>query len=124
MLIFYVDDDSDDREMFADAIREIDPKIICHLFDDSESMLAFFDETVTLPDFAFVDINMPRINGYECAKAIRARKSLRNVEIVMFSTTFNPNDKKADSIRSKVQFLDKPSRFTDLVSALKKVLLK
>ena len=92
MLIINVDDDSDDSEMFAAAIAEINPGIECISLESGIKLIEFLKTTKTFPDFIFMDINMPKFNGYESAQAIRANKELGAIQIVMYSTAFSPND--------------------------------
>ena len=92
MLILNVDDDSDDREFFKEAIRAVDPQIDCMVFQSGEELLTFLDNSTSIPDYIFIDINMPRMNGYECAQEIRPRQITADTQIIMYSTAFNPRD--------------------------------
>lgn len=92
MLIFNVDDDSDDREIFSDVIKSVNPQIACVLFESGEDLLDFLASNVALPDFIFIDINMPKMNGYECVQQIRSHDMFREVKIIMYSTSFNPEE--------------------------------
>ena len=122
MLILYVDDDGDDREMFFDAVREIDPQISCIVFDSGQSVLDYLQTTGTLPNYIFIDINMPRMNGYECAKAIKSKKKLKNIQIIMYSTSFNPHE-LAEFSALGIKFLDKPNKFMNLVHSIKSLIM-
>ncbi len=122
MLILYVDDDGDDREMFFDAVREIDPQISCIVFDSGQSVLDYLQTTGTLPNYIFIDINMPRMNGYECAKAIKSKKKLKNIQIIMYSTSFNPHE-LAEFTQFGIKSLDKPNKFTNLVHSIRHLIL-
>src|SRR5688572_18234623 len=94
MLILNVDDDSDDREFFSDALKEVDPSIPCVLFENGQQLLYYLDGAKTLPDYIFIDINMPKMNGYECAQEVRSHYLTGETQIVMYSTAFNPADKE------------------------------
>ena len=122
MLIVYADDDADDREMFSDAIREIDPQISCMVFESGQSVLSYLNTTRTLPDFIFIDINMPKMNGYECAKAIKSKPKLKNIRIIMYSTSFNPHE-LAEFSELEIKFLDKPNKFINLVHSIRSLIL-
>ena len=122
MLIAYTDDDADDRELFSDAIREIDPQISCMVFESGQSVLDYLNTASTLPDFIFIDINMPRMNGYECAKAIKSKRKLKNIHIIMYSTSFNPHE-LAEFTELGIKFLDKPNKFINLVHSIKSLIL-
>lgn len=122
MLILNVDDDIDDREMFCDALKAIDPEISCMQVESGLKAVEFLRKN-EVPDFIFVDINMPKMNGYECVEEIRSISHLRKVPIIMYSTTFNPND-QVNFTNLGIQYLIKSSRFAEVVSAIKKMIYK
>lgn len=93
MLILSVDDDSDDREFFGDAIKAVDPEIPFEVFANGEDLLYYLERSESTPDYIFIDINMPKMNGYECAEEIRSNYPAGETKIVMYSTAFNPEDR-------------------------------
>ncbi|SHG73222.1 Response regulator receiver domain-containing protein [Chryseolinea serpens] len=121
MLIINVDDDADDREMFCEALRAIDELISCVQHDSGQKALEFLRSHPETPDFIFVDINMPKMNGYECVYAIRSIDHLQHVPIVMFSTAFNPHLQHPEE--KNVTFVAKSSRFNELVESIKALIL-
>jgi DNA-binding response OmpR family regulator len=121
MIILNVDDDFDDRELFCDALKAIDPGITCFQANGGEKALDFLSTSGTIPDFIFIDINMPRMNGYECVKAIRLNKDLKSLQIVMYSTSFNPKDVDKFSDLG-VRFLTKPNKFSELVTLIRNMI--
>ena len=123
MLVLNVDDDSDDRELFCDALKAIDPQISCLHFDSGDTILDFLKTNEKVPDYIFIDINMPRMNGFECVRQIRANTNLKQVPIVMFSTAFNPNDLKEYS-NLGINFLTKPTNFANLIESVKSQISK
>ena len=92
MQIVNVDDDPDDREMFCEAISRIDSRIQCTEIKSGEDAIEFLSKSEISPDYIFMDINMPRMNGYECVKEIYHYSNLKNTIIIMHSSTFNPRD--------------------------------
>lgn len=123
MLIFYVDDDSDDRELFSYAIKSVDPRIVLVAFESGEDLLTFIRSGTPLPDFIFMDINMPKMNGYECVQEIRSREIFNTVKIIMYSTSFNP-DEQSRFNQPGVDFLIKPSELENLVQYIEMLIVK
>ena len=123
--IYLADDDSDDREFFADAVSEIDPGVILkqapdgmHLMDDLLSLSG-----PELPEFIFLDINMPGKTGLECLKEIRNFSgALKEVNIVMLSTSSDPENIRRASELGATFYAVKPSCFERLKSLLEEVL--
>lgn len=121
MLILNVDDDIDDREIFSDAVKAVDPGIPCVLFESGPELLHFLKENETAPDFIFIDINMPKMNGHECAEEICANNVSGDTQIVMYSTAFNPKD-LGNFEKQGFKYLIKQSRFNDLVHSIKNII--
>jgi len=124
-LIYLADDDSDDREFFADALLEIKPDVILKQAHDGmhlmDNLLALSGPE--LPEFIFLDINMPRKSGLECLAEIRnSEGTLKEVSIVMLSTSSDPENIKRASELGATFYAVKPSCFERLKSLLEEVL--
>ena len=121
MLILNVDDDRDDREFFSDAIKAVNPETPCVLFKSGDELLNFLGNSQAAPDYIFIDINMPRMNGYECAQQVKSNYLSGDTQIVMYSTAFNP----ADVVRfdkEGFKYMVKQNSLSDLIRSLKKVI--
>jgi CheY-like chemotaxis protein len=124
MLILIVDDDNEDRELFREAIAEIDPAIRCYSAQDGKEALNQMNhELVVLPDFIFLDINMPVMNGRECLIEIKKSTRLRQIPVIMYSTTSDTNEISGFYTLGAHDFLIKPSTFKKLVEALSSILI-
>lgn len=118
MLILSIDDDSDDREILCDAVKTVDNEVSCIEMENGIDALEFLSNTEILPDYIFIDINMPKMDGYECVKMIKSIPRLKNIQLVMHSTTFNPGDLIAFT-KQDVKHLPKLSQFSELVKLIK-----
>ena len=86
--IFLAEDDEDDFLLFQDAISDHKETInLCWLKDGEELMIALKEENPEMPDMLFLDINMPRKNGFECLTEIRQDKTLAQLPVIIFSTS-------------------------------------
>lgn len=121
MLILNIDDDVEDREMFREAIRAVDPVISCIQHESGLNALEFIADSEIVPDYIFIDINMPKMNGYECVKEIRLLPGTKKIPIIMYSTAFNPND-QVDFKKLGIKYLTKSSRFSELVESIKNLI--
>ena len=63
--VFIVDDDQDDREIFIEAIAEIDKSFNCITAENGEEAIRKLHAGVFVPNFIFLDLNMPRMYGRE-----------------------------------------------------------
>lgn len=55
--------------------------------DGEQLMKRLINETSELPHLLFLDLNMPRKNGFECLKEIKNNKKLENLPVVIMSTS-------------------------------------
>src|SRR5687768_1190491 len=87
MLILIVDDDLDDISLFCDAVREIDADSECLLAKNGKEALILLETLAELPDIIFIDINMPIMNGKEFLLIGKQHSRLKDIPMVMYSTT-------------------------------------
>lgn len=120
MQIVNVDDDQDDRDMFCMAVRTIDPEIQCIQIESGEDAIALLNSEIS-PDLIFIDINMPKMNGYECVREIYQYPNLKNSRIVVFSSTFNPRD-QGEFVGLGLTYLLKTSSLKSLVESIKELI--
>ena len=120
MVILYADDDEDDRLTFAEMLSEIDPAIKLIQAEDGLHTMDFL-ENGNLPDFIFLDINMPVLNGYETLAEIRKDARFLKTKVIMFSTTtYHKGYDKYASLNAR--FVSKPNSIKEGVDILKNIL--
>jgi len=116
MTILLVDDDLDELILFNEAIDEVDESINFITSIDGERCLEML-KNVT-PDVILLDINMPKMGGKECLAVLREDENLKDIPVVMYSTTISPSD--AEFFKELgIPFKKKPTDFADLVSFVK-----
>lgn len=90
--VLLADDDTDDRSFFEKALREIPIETHLTFVQDGEQLMNYLSENSEhLPDVLFLDLNMPRKNGFECLYEIKEDNKFKDLSVVMFSTSF-PQD--------------------------------
>jgi CheY-like chemotaxis protein len=115
---FLVDDDKDDQEIFLMALQDIDHPITCFFADDGvEAITRFNSDPSFLPDYIFIDINMPRMNGMECLEAVKTSNAIKHIPVYMISTSADPAIIARSKAMGAVDFIVKPSS-VDLLTSL------
>ncbi len=118
-LFFIVDDDIDDQELFIEAVSEVDKSIRCISASDCEEALDLLKNSkIELPDMIFLDLNMPRLNGKQCLIELKKQGHLRNIPVIIYSTSSERRDVEETSRLGAAYFLTKPNKFEDLCEAL------
>lgn len=86
--VLLADDDADDRLFFEQAIAQVSQPTTLTILNDGEELMEFLsDEKNEIPSVLFLDINMPRKNGFECLTSIKLNDRLRRMPVVVFSTS-------------------------------------
>lgn len=119
--VLLVDDDEDDRCIFGMAISTLPYNISLKAFQEGPAALQHLGKKLSVPDFIFLDLNMPVMNGYVCLQAIRELPHQKNTPVVM-QTTANVNLHKREFISQGANFYyRKPFTLQDLTGILKAI---
>ena len=120
--IVLIDDDHDDYEIFLMALAAIDKSMQCTYYDDARQALnEMVPNTANKPDYIFLDLNMPALNGKECLKVIKQTAHLANIPSILYSTSIMPSDETAIMALGAHSFFTKPHSHDGLVNALRKI---
>ena len=117
--ILLIDDDEDDFYFFSEAVKNISNQINVSYIQESDTGSEKLEELH--PDLIFLDINMPRNNGFECLKKLKESR-YKDIPVVMYTTTRNAQSIKKAYESGAHLFFTKPFDFNILVSALKDIL--
>ena len=87
--ILLADDDKDDRLFFENALKEITIPTQLKTVNDGEELMDYLGKSLEhLPDILFLDLSMPRKTGYECLSEIKENIKLKDIHVVVFSTSY------------------------------------
>ncbi len=107
--ILLADDDIDDCIFFKCALEKspIATKLVT-VHDGMELMQLLTSDAYKLPDVLFLDLNMPRKNGFECLSELKLSLQLKHLPAIMYSTS-NDQDVVSRLYRNGAQyFIRKP----------------
>jgi CheY-like chemotaxis protein len=125
--IMVVDDDEDDIQLLHEALSEIrcTARLVPLLSADDFIHFLFGQELEVensrniwpslVPDLILLDVNVPKVNGWQLLKFIRSHRALSCCKVVMLTTSANPNDRQKCKLAGADLYLVKPSSFTELV---------
>lgn len=117
-LLFLVDDDIDDHEIFKSALAKVGEELTLLTATNGYEALEALSVADTLPDYIFVDLNMPRMGGLQFLKEIKQTETLKDIPVIIYTTSSNPGDIAKTKELGAVSFVTKPSRFSELCSFL------
>lgn len=118
----YIDDDAEDREFFNEAVKGIDPSLMCYMAHDGQEALNDLREMIVMPDFIFVDVNMPVMNGRQFLLEIKKIPRLRSIPVIMYSTTSHCDEIRKYLELGAYKVLIKPNSLSKIETLVKSVL--
>ncbi|WP_343691700.1 response regulator [Chitinophaga sp.] len=121
--VLIIDDDADDRLFLTEAITDVSPGSHMHSCNSGlEALDLLTKKMIDLPDFIFLDLNMPKMNGKECL--VELKKILRQTltKIIVMSTSNMKRDIEDALQLGAHLFFTKPSTYTELCSHVKKII--
>jgi CheY-like chemotaxis protein len=120
--ILLVDDDSDDRELFREAISSAATQLSFKEAEDGTEAFRMLNSSPdNLPEVIFLDINLPIISGWECLTRIKSDDVLKNIPVIIYSTSSHDRDIKIAYELGALSFVTKPHTYTDLIVLIKKI---
>jgi CheY-like chemotaxis protein len=116
---FLVDDDVDDLEIFALAVEDLRVGVHCVTAADGiDALEKLRNDDGFTPDFIFLDLNMPRMNGKQCLLEIKKIQRLSSTPVIIYSTSSNRKDIDDTLKLGASHFLTKPSSISSLTQEL------
>jgi CheY-like chemotaxis protein len=121
--IFLADDDEDDQFMFQEALREIPaPTNLVTASDGEQLMEVLHSMNDNLPDVLFLDLNMPRKNGFQCLVEIRQNERFSSLRTIILSTSYEEEVIERLYENGADHYIKKPTEFSDLKMIIERVL--
>ena len=118
-----IDDDTDDIELFREALREVDDEIECQGESDAQHALdGLLDGHSRYPNVIFLDVNMPSVTGWEVLEKLKKLDNTRHIPVVMYSTSSHTRDIDKSSQMGADYFLVKPSVYSTLKNQLLQII--
>lgn len=113
-ILMLVDDDNDDRDFFLQAVSSLGEGFGYRAAENGMDALRQLRQTDSLPDYIFLDLNMPYMNGKDCLAELKKDELLKNIPVIIYSTSIS--DKDIDSTRAlgAAHYLSKPSNVSSL----------
>ncbi|MCG2615151.1 response regulator [Terrimonas sp. NA20] len=107
--LLIIDDDSDDRALFIEAVKEIDATIRCVSADNGQHALELLHTSPDrLPDFIVLDLRMPRYSGKRFLFEIKNDQRLKNIPVIIYTTSKSVEESNELARLGACHFMTKP----------------
>ncbi len=121
--ILLADDDEDDLFMFQEALKEIGAATSLVTASDGEQLMDALNElNGNLPDVLFLDLNMPRKNGFQCLLEIRQNEKFSALRTIILSTSYQEDVIESLYRNGADHYIRKPTEFNELKMIIERVL--
>jgi CheY-like chemotaxis protein len=123
--ILIADDDNDDQYMIKQAFASINLNEHVRTVNDGVELLDYLhkrgkykDTEILSPKVILLDLNMPKKDGRECLREIKANPKLKKIPIVVYSTSGNPDDIEFAYELGASSYITKPYSYQELVKIM------
>lgn len=120
--ILLVEDDAVDVMSVKRALRELNANHQLHVTGNGEEALAFLrDGKNPPPGIILLDINMPRMNGLDFLKILKADENLRRIPAVVLTTSKEEKDRLESFNLSAAGYMIKPVEYAGFVEVVRTI---
>ena len=118
LTLLLAEDSEDDVFFFRHALEKAGMNHVIHLVQDGEEAVEYLDgagkfknrKEYPLPDFLFLDINMPKKNGWEVLEWMAGKPGLNRIPVVVVTTSEHHRDLKKAQEFALHAYLVKPAK--------------
>lgn len=128
-IILLVDDDADDRLLVKDAFEESALDCRLHMAEDGAELMEYMYRQGKYadlrgdfyPEVILLDLNMPRKDGRQALGELKADTQLRQIPVVVFTTSKSPEDIAKSYQLGANSFVVKPISFEKLLDVVRSI---
>ena len=113
--VMVIDDSKTIRRTAETLLKNVGCEVITAI-DGFDALAKIVDHH---PHIIFVDIMMPRLDGYQTCALIKSNRAFKSIPVIMLSSKDGLFDKAKGRIVGSDQFLTKPFSRDELLSAIK-----
>lgn len=127
IVILMADDDPDDRQLAREAFEENHLRNDLRFVEDGEELMDYLHQrgkysepgAAPVPGLILLDLNMPRKDGREALKELKADPKLRTIRVVVMTTSKAEEDVIRSYDLSAASYITKPVTFERLVEVVR-----
>lgn len=122
--ILVVDDDSEDQMILAEYFAELGHESCVKFTSNGQEAIDYLEklDLLALPNLIVLDLNMPILGGTQTLLQIKNNNNLKNIPVIIFSTSANENEKRKCLSFGAVDYLVKPTNYADGQALIQKFL--
>ncbi len=124
--ILLVEDNPGDQRLTKEALKDGKIRNNLYIVEDGEEALHYLKREAPYleavkPDLILLDLNLPRMNGEEVLKVIKADEELKRIPVVILTTSSADEDiLKAYDLNANC-YITKPVDFSQFIKVIKMI---
>jgi CheY-like chemotaxis protein len=125
-VILSAEDSDADFSIMEAALRECLYPLDLRRVSDGEQAIIFLQRPTgePLPALVILDVNLPRLNGFEVLQFMKSQESTRHIPVVMFTSSARVRDKNRALTMGAQEYLTKPMSLDRMLELLNEVCVK
>ena len=123
-LIVLVEDDPNDIELFTIALKNSGVPHELIVAEDGGKGFDAIELRVDdddAPDLVLTDLKMPRVGGFELLQKLRETPKTKNIPVVLFSSSREPEDVEGAYDRDANAYVCKPTQFAEFIETVRNI---
>jgi len=116
--VLVADDDNDDCMLAKEALGECAAHVQVHCVEDGAALMEYLFNSRHLPSLILLDLNMPKKDGRQALKEIKSTSTLRQIPVVVFTTSREQKDITYSTQTGAESFITKPSDFSAWINIM------
>ena len=123
--VLLADDDDDDCFFFSQILASLPVATTLTVVSDGEQLMDLLrQEDTTPPDMLFLDLNMPRLSGYDCLAELKGDPQLAQLPVIILSTFIAPPVEEKLYALGAAHCIQKPTDFNQLEAVIGEVITR
>lgn len=116
--ILLIEDNPGDIELIKSAFEEAQVNTEIQVISDGQLALEYLQTMLTLPDIILLDINLPKVSGFEILKTIKNDPKIRKTPVVMLTSSEDEADINKSYDEFANSYISKPVDFDSFLDAI------
>jgi len=120
--IMLVDDDAEDRQIIKDTFDDLGYGAVIHFEENGEEAIRFLQQCVpanAIPSLIILDLNMPKMNGTQTLRFLKAEPLFAAIPVIIFSTSLNPIERDECLALGAHSYVIKPISYTQTIEVVR-----
>ena len=116
--VIIAEDSAPDVILVKETLRAAGIEVELTVFPDGEDCARYLRSSEDPPDAIIVDLNLPRVDGFELLKIVRGDQRYKSVPVAVLTSSRRAEDRQKSIELGANAFITKPSRLDDFLETV------